>query len=113
MVFFKKATLKVSFAEYKEVHEMGKWESLFHEKEREERIGRFQANRRNWIEEDQADYEIWDQSGHLPRTKYYGYPYIFDQMTLNATAKNEDMTMRLIENRGAVIKPTYRPYAPK
>lgn len=113
MTFFKKGTMKVSFAEFKEVNEMGKWETLFHDKEREERIGCFRANRGTWIDEDQAHYEQLDQSGHLPRTKYYGYPYIYDQLTLDATAKNEEMALGLITNRGASIKETFRPYAPK
>lgn len=113
MSFFKKATLKVKFSNSVEVYEMGKWESLFHEKEREERIGYFKANRADWIDDDQEHFEMLDQAFHLPRTEHYSYPYIYDQETLNATAKNEEMAMNLIEKRSGRIKPTYRPYAPK
>jgi hypothetical protein len=111
MSFFKKATLKVKFSTAVEVYEMGKWESFSHEKERVERIGRFKAYKGDWFDDHRKHYEILEQNSHLPRTKYYGYPYIYDQETLDATAKNEEMTINLIDNRGVLIKPAYRPYA--
>jgi hypothetical protein len=113
MQFFKKNTLKVTFSDKDKVHQMSKWETFFHEAERKRRIEFFEANRGNWINERIAEYEKWEQTGHLPKTKYYGYPYIFDQETLNTTAKNEEMAMKLIDERGVLISINHRPYAPK
>ena len=70
------------------------------------------TNQLKWIIEDQKIFDEMRSSNTLPRSTNYSWPYINDGLTLVTTALNELLHMKLIEENGRPIKPTYRASLP-